>query len=79
MTTILAVLNALAAIPKIAGYVESFAAAVTSWYCSRATSQTLSKIADAAALASKAQTDADRMAAAAAWQTALSQSRISSS
>lgn len=72
---ILAILNALAAIPKIAGYVEAFASYVTLWYCQRAEAQTLQKIADAAALGARAQTDADRYAAAQAWEVALSQPR----
>ena len=75
MTWVLAVLNALAAIPKIVGYVESFASLVTSWYVSRQTASTLSAIADAAALAARAQTDEERFAAAAAWQKALSRDR----
>ena len=79
MATILAIFNGLAAIPKIAGYVESFAAAVTSWYCQRQTAATLSQIADAAALAAGASTDADRFKAAQAWQTALSRPRTLSS
>ena len=76
---VLSILSALAAIPSILGYVESFASAVTLWYCQRATNQTLSAIADAAALAAKASTDAERYAAAQAWQTALSTSRITPS
>ena len=76
---VLSSLNALAASPSILGYVESFASAVTLWYCQRATNQTLSAIADAAALAAKASTDAERYAAAQAWQTALSTSRITPS
>lgn len=69
------VLTAIAAIPQIMGYVEAFAAAVTNWYVQRQKSETLSKIADAAALAAHAQTDEDRYAAAKAWQDALSRPR----
>jgi hypothetical protein len=75
--TIGSILSALAAIPKILGYVETFASAVTLWYCQRATNQTLQAISDAAALAAKASTDAERYAAAQAWQQALSKPRVS--
>ena len=76
--TIGSILSALAAIPSIISAVEAFASAVTLWYVQRQTNETLSAIADAAALASAATTDAERFAAAAAWQAALSRSRISS-
>jgi hypothetical protein len=75
-STIMAVLNALAAIPKILGFVESFASAVAIWWCQRQTGNTLSAIADAAALASRAKNDEERMAAAMAWRDALSRPRI---
>lgn len=74
--TIGAILSALAAIPAILGYIETFAGAVTLWYCQRATTQTLQNIADAAALGANAKTDADRIAVAQAWQSALSSGRI---
>lgn len=77
--TIGSILSALAAIPQILGYVETFASAVTLWFVQRQNNQTLSAIADAAALAAKASTDADRYAAAQAWQQALSNPRVSSS
>lgn len=73
-----AILTALAAIPKIMGYVESFASAVALWYIQRQTNQTLGLIADAAALASRASSDEERYAAAEKWQVALSQPRITS-
>ena len=76
MTTVITVLNALAAIPAILGYVESFASAVTLWFCQRATNETLTAISTAADLAASATTDAERFAAAAAWQKALSTSRV---
>lgn len=79
MTIFLAILNAISAIPKIAGYVEQFAAAVVGWYVSRQKAATLSAIADAAALSAHAQTDEDRYNAAAAWQKALSSPRITNS
>ena len=76
--TIGAILSALAAVPQILGYVESFASAVTLWYVSRQQATTLQAIADAAALASRAQTDADRYAAADAWAAALNRPRVTS-
>lgn len=75
--TIGAVLSALAAIPQTLGLVESFTSAVVLWYCQKANNETLSKIADAAALGARAQTDADRYAVAQAWQVALSRPRVS--
>lgn len=71
------ILSALAAIPQILGYVETFAGAVTAWYIERQKSETLSLIADAAALAARAQTDDDRYKAAEAWRVALSRPRNS--
>jgi len=73
---VLAILNALVAIPKIAGYVQTFASAVVSWYVSRQTQETLSAIADAAALAANAKTDDEKFAAAQKWQTALAMGRV---
>ena len=74
---IYALLNALAAIPAICGYVEKFASAVTLWLVQRQNNATLQKIADAAALGARAQTDEDRYAVAQAWRDALSQPRAS--
>lgn len=73
---ILAILNALAAIPSILKYVEEFASAVTLWYCQRQESATLSQIADAAARSAHAQNEEERYAALDAWKKALSRSRI---
>ena len=72
-----AILTALAAIPQILGYVESFTAAVSLWYIQRQNNQTLAEIADAAALAARASTDEERYAAALSWQKALSRARVS--
>jgi hypothetical protein len=79
MATVVAILNALAAIPAILGYVETFASAVTLWYVQRASAQTQAAISDAAALAARATTDAERYAAAQNWQTVLSRPRVTSS
>jgi hypothetical protein len=78
MATITLILNALVAIPKIAGYVETFAAAIVSWYVNRQTTETLAAIANAADLAATATTQDQRYAAAQAWQTALQRPRVSS-
>ena len=77
--TIGTILSALAAIPSILKYVESFASAVTLWFVERQNNETLSAISDAAALAANAKTDADRFKAAQSWQSALSRARESSS
>lgn len=71
------ILNALIAIPKIAGYVQSAVQTIVLWYVQRQNNQTLQSIADAAALSARAQTDGDRYAAAQAWQTALTKPRVS--
>lgn len=72
-----AILSALAAIPKILGYVETFARAVTMWYVARAEAETHSMIANAAAKAARAKTQEERLKAAEAWRKALSRPRIS--
>lgn len=71
------ILSALVAIPQIAGYVQAFVSQIILWYVQNSTNQTLSQIADAAALASKATTDEERFAAAEAWRSALNRPRIS--
>jgi hypothetical protein len=77
VTIILAVLNAIAAIPAIAKYFEEAMAAIVGWYVARQQAETLGMIADAAALAARAVTDEDRYQAAKAWQDALARGRIS--
>lgn len=71
------ILDALIAIPKIAGYVEQIVSAITAWYVGRQKAETLSKIADAAAFAARAQTDEERYQAAEKWRSALSRPRVS--
>lgn len=73
----LSILNALIAIPKIAGYIEAFCSQLITWWIQRQTNQTLSLISDAAAMGARAKTDEERMAAAQAWQKALSRPRVS--
>lgn len=70
-------LEALVAIPKIAGLVEKYVGAVVLWYVSRQKAETLGKFADAAAYASRATTQEERYNAAQKWQDALSRPRIS--
>lgn len=72
----MAVLGALAALPKIAAYVEQFAAACALWWISRQKTETLAEIADAAALTARAQTQEDRYAAIEKWREALSRPRV---
>lgn len=73
---VIPLLNAIAAVPKIVGYVESFAAAVVSWYIGRQTTATLKAISDAAAFSARAKTQEERFNAAKLWRDALSRPRI---
>lgn len=75
MPFVIALLNALAAIPAIAGYVEKLCAAVVGWFVARQKQDTLIAIADAAALGARAKTTEERFNAAASWQKALSRPR----
>jgi hypothetical protein len=77
MGWVIPLFNAVAAIPKIAGLVERFAAAVVEWYVSRQQRETLSLIADAAALTARAKTQKERLDAASAWARALGRDRYS--
>lgn len=70
------ILDALIAIPKILGYVESFAREVTLWFINRQKGETLAAIADAAALGARAENDEERYKGAEAWQRALSKPRV---
>ena len=74
---IITLLNALIAVPKLASLVESLCAQITAWYVARQTNETLSLIADAAALSANSKTDQDRLNASKAWQIALSRDRVS--
>lgn len=73
---VITILNALIAIPKIAGYVESAVQQIVLWYVQRQTAANLSAIADAAALSAHAKTEEDRYAAALSWQKALSRPSV---
>lgn len=76
MSFILALLNGLVAIPKIASYVESAVSTIVQWYVNRQTKETLANIADAAAFAAIAETQEDRYAASERWRVALSRPRV---
>lgn len=69
-----AIVGGIKAIPILDGWFQQLIAL----YVTTETASTLSAIADAAALAARAQTDTDRYAASAAWQKALQSSRVSS-
>lgn len=75
---VIPLLNAIAAVPKIAEYVERFAAAVVEWWIGRQQEKTLKAIADAAAFSARATTKELRYEAAARWRDALSRPRITS-
>ena len=77
MTFVIALLNALAAIPAIAGYLNQVIQTIALWYVQKQQTDALSAIADAAAFAARAQSDDDRYAAAQKWRDALSRARVS--
>ena len=77
MATIISVLNALAALPKLLGFVESFAGAVVQWWVSRQTNETLREISDAAALSARAKTPEEYYLATDAWARVLKRPRVS--
>jgi hypothetical protein len=79
MAFVTALLNALAAIPAIEAEVDEVVQAIITWWVARQNTATLALVADAAALASRAQTSEDRLNADIAWKTALSQPRITAS
>lgn len=72
---VMALFNALAAIPKIIGYLNEFAAGVTMWYVNRANEETARRIVDAASLSARAKTQEERHKALDAWRDALSRKR----
>lgn len=76
---LLALLNGLAAIPKIAEYLNQAIQTIVGWWVSRQEHATLSAIADAAAYAARAQTDEERYEAASKWQKAFALGRASRS
>lgn len=74
---VMSILSALAAIPSILGYIKDFCAQCMIWYVQNADNETMSKIADAAAMSARAKNDEERYAGAAQWQKALSRNRVS--
>jgi folylpolyglutamate synthase/dihydropteroate synthase len=70
-----ALFEALASIKAIAEYVKQLAEMITLWYITNHTSETMSKIADAAALSNRAKTKEDRQNALLKWREALNRSR----
>jgi hypothetical protein len=70
------IFNALAVIPQLVTWLESFAAGVVLWYVNRANGQVLKEIADAAALASRAHSKEERLAALRLWRDALAKPRV---
>jgi hypothetical protein len=77
MALVIAILDAIAAIPAIAGYLNTLIQGIIGWYIAKQHSDTLAAIADAAALAARAVTDDERYKAAQAWKDALSRGRTS--
>lgn len=70
-----AILDILIAVPQLAYYIKKMVSAIVVWYVQKQTGDTLVMIADAAALAARAQTDEDRFKAAEKWRAALSNTR----
>lgn len=71
-----ALFSALAAIPKLYGFFRDIAAGVALWYINSSNEDTLREIADAAALAARAQNHEERVAALSRWRSALARPRI---
>ena len=74
---IIAILEALIAIPKIAGIVQGMISQVVYWWILKQKTDVLAAIADAAAMTAMAESDEDRFQAAATWQAVLKKSRAS--
>ena len=72
MTLVIAILQALVALPKIGELVNGWLAQIIAWYISSQNERNAQAIADAAAFSLRAQTKEDRLAAAKKWQDALS-------
>lgn len=77
MALVTQILGALIALPKIGALINGWIAEITSWYVNMQNEGTKHAIADAAAMAARAETQDDRVAAAKAWRDALSRSRYS--
>ena len=70
------ILDGLVKVPPWAGAVEAVLNLVVGWYLARQTRETLKGLADAAALAARAQTQAERHAALDAWAAAMARPRV---
>lgn len=68
--------KALAAIPGIYDRLVDFAGGVVAWYAANAKREALVKIADAAAYASRASNEQERIEALNRWREALNSPRI---
>lgn len=75
MILVVAILNAIAALPPLVGYLDKFCQAVVGWWVGRQQAAVLRDIADAAALGARAKTDEERYLAAEKWKAALSKPR----
>jgi len=74
---ILAILNALAALPSLFGYIQSFCAQCALWYVQSCNNSVLAAVADAAAASARANNKEERDAALDLWRTAMSKPRVS--
>lgn len=75
VTVLVAVLNAIAALPAIAGYLEKFCQVVIGWWVAKQHNEVLAGISDAAAFAAHASNEGERLIAAQKWKDALSKPR----
>lgn len=77
MTAFVALLNAIAAIPALAGYLEKLVVAISVWQIERATNENKQAIVDAASYAARAVGPVERASALTRWRDALSRNRVS--
>lgn len=73
---IIAILNALAAIPSLTKSLEYFCSIVSAWWLANQQEQNYQAIIDAAALSARASSQEDRINALKNWQTVLSRPRF---
>lgn len=74
---VIAILQALVALPKIGELVAGMIQQIVVWYLQKQQGDTLAAIADAAATAARATNEAERFAAAQKWVDALARGKIS--
>lgn len=75
MTTVIIILEAIIAIPKIGAMIENWAGLLSMWWLSRQTEKTKEAIYEAAKEGAQAVTKEDRIEALKKWQAALSRPR----